>query len=100
MKAQNWMNSLQGITEAYLVPEEEHGDEIVNKDLVLTQEVKNKAIEIVKELIDTSWGGDNKEQGKAVQLLRGLAFSDEDVSNKFMAALDKFTSGLDIKDFE
>jgi len=54
---------------------------------------------IIKELIDTSFGGSNKEQGKAVQLLKGLAFSDDPMSNKFMKSLDKFTSSLDNKDF-
>jgi len=54
---------------------------------------------IVKELIDTSWGGSNEDQGKAVQLLKGLAFSDDPISNKFMKALDKFTSGLNPDDF-
>jgi len=55
--------------------------------------------EIIKELIDTSWSGDNEKQGKAVQLLRGIAFSDDPTSNKFMKALDKFTSGLKAEDF-
>jgi len=55
---------------------------------------------IIKELIDTSWGGSNEEQGKAIQLLKGLAFSDDPLSNKFLNAMDKWTSGLDPKDFE
>ena len=56
--------------------------------------------EIIKELIETSWGGSNEEQAKAVQLLKGIAFSEEEASNKFMAALDKFTSGLNPDDFK
>lgn len=63
------------------------------------EEAKPKAGEIIKELIDTDFSGSNDEQGKAVQLMRGLAFSDDPVSNKFMKALDKFTSSLDPKDF-
>jgi len=55
---------------------------------------------IIKELIDTSWGGSNEEQGKAIQLLRGLAFSEDPLSNKFMQAMDKWSSALDAKDFE
>lgn len=55
---------------------------------------------IIKELIDTSWGGSNEEQAKAVQLLKGIAFSEEAASNKFMQALDKFTSGLNPDDFK
>jgi len=59
----------------------------------------SKASEIIKELIKTSWGGSNDDQGKAVQLLKGLAFSDEDAANKFMDKLDKFTSGLNADEF-
>ena len=49
---------------------------------------------IIKELIDTGWSGSNKEQMKAVQLLKGLATSDDPKSNAFMKKLDKFTSGM------
>ena len=61
---------------------------------------EGKALDIIKELIDTSWGGDNEEQAKAVQLLKGLAFSEEELSNNFMKALDEFTSGLKAEDFQ
>lgn len=65
----------------------------------INEKGENKASEIVKELIDTSFGGSNDSQGKAVELLKGLAFSDEAISNKFMKALDKWTSGLNPDDF-
>lgn len=55
---------------------------------------------VVKELIDTSFGGSNDSQMKAVQLLKGLATSDDPKANKFMQALDKATSDMDAKDFE
>ena len=58
------------------------------------------ATDIIKELIDTNWSGSNDEQGKAVQLMKGLAFSEEPAANKFMKALDNWASGLDPKDFE
>ena len=61
---------------------------------------EDKSLEAIKDLIDTKWSGSNEEQGKAVALLKGLAFSDTDVSNKFMKELDTFTSGLKIEDFE
>lgn len=60
---------------------------------------KVDVMEIIKELIETSFGGSNEDQMKAVQLLKGLATSDDPMSNKFMKALDKFTSGLDAKSF-
>lgn len=55
---------------------------------------------IIKELIDTGWSGDNESQMKAVQLLKGLATSDDPMSNKFMKALDKATSGMKPEDFQ
>lgn len=70
-----------------------------NEILNLVKEAVNVS-EIIKELIDTSWGGSNEEQGKAVQLLRGLAFSEDPKSDAFMKDLDKFTSGLDPKKYE
>ena len=67
------------------------------KSLALDEAVDAK--KIVKELINTSFGGDNESQMKAVQLLKGLATSDDPVSNKFMKALDKATSAMDAESF-
>lgn len=55
--------------------------------------------QVITDLINTSWGGSNDEQAKAVELLKGLAFSEDPKSNRFMDALDQFTSGLDPEDF-
>ena len=63
-------------------------------------EAKVDASQIIKALIDTSFGGSNEEQMKAVQLLKGLALSDDPASNKFMAALDKATSAMKPEDFK
>lgn len=54
---------------------------------------------VIKELITTSWGGDNESQGKAVELLKGLAFSDDPKANAFMQKLDAFTSSVDPQEF-
>ena len=48
----------------------------------------------IDELIKTSWGGSNESQAKAIQLLKGLAFSDDPRSNQFMKKLDGFTSKM------
>ena len=61
---------------------------------------KDEIKEIIDEIIDTDWSGSNDEQMKAVQLLKGLATSDEELSNKFMKALDKATSDLKKDDFK
>lgn len=50
--------------------------------------------EVIKELGDTNWSKDNDSQGKAIQLLKGLAFSDEKLANDFMEALDKASTGI------
>jgi len=55
---------------------------------------------VIKALIDTSFGGSNEEQMKAIQLMKGLATSDDPMSNKFMKALDAFTSKMDADSFK
>lgn len=54
---------------------------------------------IIGDLIDTGWSGSNDEQMKAVQLMKGLATSDDPAANKFMKKIDNFTSGLDKSEF-
>lgn len=54
---------------------------------------------IIKAIIDTDWSKDNEAQMKVTQLLKGLATSDDPKSNKFMKAIDDFTSGLKPEDF-
>lgn len=55
---------------------------------------EGKTEEVIKELIDTSWSGSNESQMKAVQLLKGIALSDDASANAFMKKLDTFTSGM------
>ena len=55
----------------------------------------------VKALADTPSSKENKDQGKFVQLLKGLAFSDDPEADKFMMKLmdmvskEKFSEFLD-----
>lgn len=66
-------------------------------DFVNEQENGNGGVNvqnIIDELISTGWSGDNKSQMKAVQLLKGLATSDDPKANDFMKKLDDFTSGM------
>jgi hypothetical protein len=53
---------------------------------------------VIKSLVDTSFGGDNESQMKAVQLLKGLATSDDPAANAFMKKLDSFTSKMSAGD--
>ena len=59
----------------------------------------------ISKIIDDlkqSFGGSNDEQMKAVQLLKGLATSDDPEANKFMKALDTATTKIanDMKEGE
>lgn len=48
---------------------------------------------IIKDL-GKDFGGSNEDQMAGVQLLKGLATSDDDLANKFMKKLDKATSEI------
>lgn len=54
-------------------------------DKNLNEEVDAK--KIIADLGKTDWGSDNEAQMKAVQLLKGLALSEDPISNKFMKSL-------------
>lgn len=48
---------------------------------------------VIQSLMDTDFKGDNAEQMKGIQLLKGLATNDDELANKFMAKLsDAYTS--------
>ena len=49
---------------------------------------------IINDLINTGWSKDNESQMRAVQLLKGIALSDEPKANAFMKKLDQFTSNM------
>ena len=59
----------------------------------LSEEVDIK--QIITDLINTKWSGSNNEQMKAVQLLKGLATSDDPRANKFMSDIDEMMSQMD-----
>ena len=50
--------------------------------------------EVIKSLADTDWGKDNEAQMKAVQLLKGLALSEEPASNAFMKGLSDASTAI------
>ena len=57
-------------------------------------EAEDKAIDAIKWLIENDWGKDDKSQGTASQMFKGLSFSQEDIANSFMDEVNKFTSSL------
>lgn len=66
----------------------------------INEEKEVDVSKLIKDLINTEFSGSNEEQMKAVQLLKGIALSDDPISNKFMKEIDVFTSNLDPKKFE
>lgn len=64
-----------------------------------TKVVAEDTSKVIKDLIDTEWSASKEETGRAVSLMKGLAFSDDPKAKKFMAEVDKFTSGLDPAQF-
>jgi len=63
--------------------------------LVRIKEESDKEVvkQIIKDLGD-SFSKDNESQMKGVQLLKGLALSDEDLANEFMKKLDDATTEI------
>ena len=57
------------------------------------KEAKVDVTKIIKDL-KQNFGGSNEEQMKAVQLLKGLATSDDPKSNEFMKKVDKAITGI------
>ncbi len=57
---------------------------------------ESKTTDVIAELIKTDWSKDNDSQMKAVQLLKGIALSDEPEANAFMKKIDAFTSNMKV----
>jgi len=87
----------QDLTEKKKKVKEEDEEDIDKEKGNEDEDIKegdSKTADIVKELQDTGWGGDNESQMKAVQLLKGLATSDDPEANAFMKKLDSYTSKM------
>lgn len=83
--------------------EKTKAEELLDQMEEKTGKEKPEAVDvksIIKEVIDTNWSKDNESQMKVLQLMKGIATSEDPMSNKFMKKIDDFTSGLKIEDFE
>lgn len=85
--------------EASVNAEEDKSKVIEAEDKDKKDDKKPDISGIIGEVIDTDWSKDNESQMKVTQLLKGIATSEDPKSNKFMQAIDKFTSGLKKEDF-
>jgi len=70
------------------------------KSLFNEKDSDTNVSKIISDLIDTDWSGNNEEQMKAVNLLKGLATSDDEKANKFMKDLDSLTSKMSKEDYK
>ena len=63
------------------------------------ESVEAKTKSAISALIDTKWSGSNEEKMKAVELMKGLVLSENEMANQFIQKVDDFTSELKIEDF-
>jgi len=70
-------NKLRLLAGLSVITEEKHEDKKKGQDIKQT----------IKALISAKASDDNEDQGKIVQLLRGIAFSDDPKSDAFMKKL-------------
>jgi len=92
MKSYNFNESKEEMKKA--LSEDEKGFESIKEE----DETK-KAQDAIKGVIEKDWGGSNKDQYAAVQLLSGLASNNSDEANTFMDDLNKLTDKMDLKKY-
>jgi len=67
---------------------------------ILQEADDKKVINAIKLVINSKWSGSNEEQGKILEIMKAIAFSDEDISDEFMKDLDSATSKMKIEDYK
>lgn len=68
--------------------------QLIRKEIIAFKEAEADIEGMIDTIINTNWSGDDKEQMRAISLMKGLATSDDPKARKFMKALDKSTSDL------
>lgn len=58
-----------------------------------------KVQKMIKDFIEIDWSKDQDSAGKAVNLLKGLAFSDDPMAEKFIKDLDKLSNTMNVEDY-
>jgi len=61
---------------------------------------EDKTLEAVKALIDMKDISNEDEQGKFIELLKGIVFADNKHGDEFLKQINDFTSSLKIEDFK
>lgn len=70
------------------------GDVILEKGDVIKVSEKKPDIKNMIQSLRKDFSGDNEDQMRGVQLLKGLAVSDDPKANEFMKKLDKATTKI------
>jgi tRNA G37 N-methylase TrmD len=68
-------------------------------DVVKIIEAEPSIQEIIKDFIETDWSKSQESAGQAINLLKGLAFSDDPVAKKFINDLDKLSNTMEVSDY-
>ena len=63
-------------------------------------EEEDKSYKAIKDLIDMKSLDTADDRGKFLALIRGLVFADTSAGDKFLSAINDFTSTLKIEDFK
>jgi len=64
------------------------------------EEKKTDVPKLIKAFIDTNWSKSSADTGKAVNLLKGLAFSDDPKAKKFIKDLDKLSNSMKVDSYK
>jgi len=67
---------------------------------LMVEDEEDKSETAIKDLIAIKTVTDENDQGKMMALLRGLVFGDNSVADKFLTALNDWTTSLKIEDFK
>lgn len=63
-------------------------------------EQEDETIDAIRAFIETDWSESDEEVGKAISILEGLAYSDDDVAKQFIEDLDQLSNTMNVEDYE
>lgn len=79
---------------------EDRFKELVAAARAMNEEKDPDVKEVIKDLIDTNWSKSQESAGKAVNMLKGLAFSKDPMAEKFIKDLDQLTNTMEASKYE
>lgn len=70
------------------------------KSIFREEDESDKSLKAIKDLIELKDVTDEEDQGKMMAMIKGLVFGDNPVADKFLKAINDFTSTLKIEDYK